>query len=69
MRKLKNYRGREGVKLMDDQRVRFMTVRLAAGMIRDGANPYGGEESIAVVGLASGRCWFENENTMVEEIE
>ena len=65
---LAQYRYKPGTKLMDGAHP-MMVVELAAGMLRDGATPSGGEDSVAVVSLVTGKASFMWAGTIVEPIK
>ena len=66
---LSNYRDKPGTKLRTEYATKIMVVRLCAGMVRDGATPTGGEYSVAVVNLETGKTSFESDDLEVVPFE
>jgi hypothetical protein len=61
---LGDYKGEPGTVVQTENGTRFMTVRLAAGMITSG-NSYGGTDTTAVVRLQDGMAMFWGDATPV----
>ncbi len=57
---LEEYRYKPGTKLRTEYGTRSMVIDMCAGMIRDGARPSGGDETVAIVSLETGRTNFEH---------
>lgn len=64
---LEDYRHKPGTLLRSEFGTKIMVIELAAGMIREGAWPSGGEDTVTVVSLETGKCAFwSSDNEVVE---
>lgn len=63
--RLADFRHRPGTKLRTELGTPIMVLSLCPGMIREGVEPSGGHETVAVVSLETGKTTFEHETLEV----
>jgi hypothetical protein len=64
---LEDFRHQPGTRLRSEFGTKIMVIELAPGMIRQGARPSGGDETVAIVSLETGKASFWSGDTNVVE--